>query len=186
MSMGRTKWAIAEGYIPATSHGPEPAMTSHETVCILNAGERDAHVAITVFYADRDPAGPYRVTVPARRTRHVRFNDLREPEPIPRDTDYASIVESDVPIRSWFSIRASIRVRRRTPSSPRWRSPQIDQRDRSAAGRPLRELGASRCAPSSTPTPRRSTSSPPSQPVIVAIPPPSAARAMASVGGSAG
>jgi hypothetical protein len=28
----------------------------------------------------------------------VRFNDLTEPEPIPRATDFASIVRSDVPI----------------------------------------------------------------------------------------
>jgi hypothetical protein len=55
-------------------------------------------VTITVFFADREPAGPYRVTVPARRTRHVRFNDLTDPEPIPRATDYASVIESDVPI----------------------------------------------------------------------------------------
>lgn len=73
-------------------------MTSHETVCILNASERDAHVAITVFFADREPAGPYRVVVPARRTRHLRFNDLDDPEPIPRDTDYSTVIESDVPI----------------------------------------------------------------------------------------
>src|SRR5690348_16343066 len=96
--IGSTRWAIAEGYIPAWSHGPEPQMTSHETVCLLNASDRDAHVEITVYYADRDPAGPYRVTVPAHRTRHVRFNDLEDPEPIPRDTDYASVIESDVPI----------------------------------------------------------------------------------------
>ena len=51
-----------------------------------------------MFFADREPAGPYRVTVPARRTKHVRFNDLSDPEPIPRDTDYASLIESDVPI----------------------------------------------------------------------------------------
>ncbi|HWO56533.1 MAG TPA: sensory rhodopsin transducer, partial [bacterium] len=44
------------------------------------------------------PAGPYEVTVPARRTRHIRFNDLKEPEPIPLDTDFASVIESDVPI----------------------------------------------------------------------------------------
>ena len=43
-------------------------------------------------------AGPYHVTVPARRTKHVRFNDLTDPEPIPRATDYASVIESDVPI----------------------------------------------------------------------------------------
>lgn len=96
--IGATRWAIAEGYIPGASHGPEPQMTSHETVCLLNASSRDAHVEITVFYTDRDPAGPYRVTVPAKRTRHVRFNQLEEPEPIPRDTDYASVIESDVPI----------------------------------------------------------------------------------------
>ncbi len=52
----------------------------------------------TVWAIDRDPVGPYRVVVPARRTRHQRFNDLDDPQPIPRDTDYASVIESDVPI----------------------------------------------------------------------------------------
>lgn len=97
-SIGRRRWAIAEGWIPSYSNGPEPQMTSHETACLLNAGDVDANVTITVFYADREPAGPYRVVVPARRTRHVRFNDLSDPEPIPRATDYASVVESDVPL----------------------------------------------------------------------------------------
>ncbi len=98
MTIGRRRWAIAEGYIPGSSHGPEPQMTSHETVSILNAGDAEAHVTITVYFADRDPVGPYRVTVDARRTKHVRFNDLREPAPIPRETEYASVIESNVPI----------------------------------------------------------------------------------------
>jgi len=98
VAIGRTRWAIAEGYIPPHSHGPEPQMLSHETACLLNAGDRDAHVQITVFFKDREPAGPYEVTVPARRTLHVRFNDLTDPEPIPRGTDYASLIESDEPI----------------------------------------------------------------------------------------
>ncbi len=96
--IGRRRWAIAEGYIPRGSHGPEPEMLSHETACLLNAGDTDAHVAITLYFTDRDPVGPYRVTVPARRTKHVRFNDLRDPEPVPRGTDYASVLVSDVPI----------------------------------------------------------------------------------------
>jgi hypothetical protein len=97
-SIGAKRWAIAEGYIPGWSNGPEPQFTSHETVCILNAADIDAHVAITIFYADREPAGPYEVVVPARRTRHVRFNDLQKPERIPTDTDFASVIESDIPI----------------------------------------------------------------------------------------
>ena len=96
--LGRRRWAIPEGYIPGTSTGPAPAMTSHESVCILNANNQDAHVAIHLYFTDRDPVGPYDLVVPARRTEHLRFNDLSDPAPVPRDTDYASVIESDVPI----------------------------------------------------------------------------------------
>jgi hypothetical protein len=96
--IGRTRWAIAEGYIPSQSSFSDRALISHETACILNAGDLDAHVAIMLFFADREPVGPYRVTVGARRTLHLRFNDLRDPAPVPRDTDYSSVFESDVPI----------------------------------------------------------------------------------------
>ena len=97
-AIGKKRWAIAEGYIPPGSTGSGRAMESHETACMLNAGDSDAHVAITIFFKDREPAGPYRVTVQARRTLHLRFNDLKDPEAIPHGTDYASVIESDVPI----------------------------------------------------------------------------------------
>lgn len=97
-SVGKREWVIAEGYIPAYSHGPEPEMTSHETACILNAGDQDADVDITIYFTNREPLGPYRITVGARRTLHQRFNDLRDPEPIPRATPYASVITSNVPI----------------------------------------------------------------------------------------
>ena len=96
--IGAREWVIAEGYIPPESHGPQPQMLSHETVCLLNTSDEDASVEITIYYKDREPVGPYKLTVPARRTRHVRFNDLKDPEPVPRDTDYSSVIRSDVPI----------------------------------------------------------------------------------------
>ena len=98
MMIGRKRWAIAEGWIPGWSHGPEPEMLSHETACILNANPVDAHLEITIYFSNRGPAGPYRITVPALRTLHQRFNDLTDPEPIPKMTDYASTIVSDVPI----------------------------------------------------------------------------------------
>jgi len=97
-AIGARVWAIAEGYIPAWSNGPEPEFTSHETACILNTNDSDAHVEITIYFSDRDPVGPYRITVGARRTKHVRFNDLSDPEQIPRGTDYSSVIVSDVPV----------------------------------------------------------------------------------------
>jgi hypothetical protein len=96
--IGHRRWAIAEGYIPGWSNGPEPQLTSHESACLLNVSDEEAHVELTVFFSDREPVGPYRITVPPRRTKHVRFNELEEPEPVPLDTDYASVIESDVPI----------------------------------------------------------------------------------------
>src|SRR5262249_21698453 len=62
-TIGQTHWAIAEGYIPSQSSFTDPALISHETACILNAGDTPAHIRITVFFADRDPVGPYLVTV---------------------------------------------------------------------------------------------------------------------------
>jgi hypothetical protein len=97
-AIGRTAWVIADGYIPATSNGPEPEMVSHESFCVLNTGDSPAHVEVLVYYADREPVGPYRVEVAPRRTRHVRFNDLIDPEALPLGTEYAAVVQSDVPV----------------------------------------------------------------------------------------
>jgi hypothetical protein len=97
-SIGRKRWAIAEGYIPSESSFTDRTLISHETACILNPGDQEANVSITIFFADREPVGPYRLTVAARRTLHLRFNDLKQPEIVPRDTDYSSVFESDVPI----------------------------------------------------------------------------------------
>lgn len=80
---------IPEGYIPAdsTNDGGDSRFVSHETACLLNANDSEAELTITIIYfSDREPSGPYRLTVPARRTPHLRFNDLRDPEMIPRDT----------------------------------------------------------------------------------------------------
>ena len=96
--IGHSIWAIAEGYIPSGGLSGDDALVSHETACILNTSDRPANVRLTLFFANRPPVGPYRITVPAQRTLHLRFNDLRDPEPVPRDTDYASLFEADVPV----------------------------------------------------------------------------------------
>ena len=95
-SLGATTWVIPEGYIPSRGLDDE-ALKSHETFCVLNAGNTDAHLEITLYFSDRDPVGPYWKDVPARRTRHIRANDLTDPD-VPRDTDYATVIVSDVPV----------------------------------------------------------------------------------------
>jgi len=97
-NIGRRIWAIPEGYIPSGSVSQAHDLVSHEAACILNATDEAAEITLTLFFEDRDPAGPYHVHVGARRTLHLRFNDLTDPERVPRDTSYASVFESSVPI----------------------------------------------------------------------------------------
>ncbi len=97
-NIGRRTWAIAEGYIPPDSPTKSREMLSHETVCILNAGDSAARVEITVYFANREPVGPYTFDVGARRTRHLRFNEFKDPAPIPTNTDFSSVIASNVPI----------------------------------------------------------------------------------------
>jgi hypothetical protein len=97
-TVGRKTWAIAEGSIPAWSHGPTPEFLSHEAFCILNVTDEEARVELTIYYADREPVGPYVFQIGARRTHHFRFNNLTDPAPVPLGTSYASLFESNVPI----------------------------------------------------------------------------------------
>ena len=89
MNTGHKRWTISNGWIPPIGD---------ETVAFLNVSPEEAHIQIFIYYSNRDPVGPYRLTLPAKRIRQVRFNCLTDPEPIPRATDYAGTVDSDVPI----------------------------------------------------------------------------------------
>src|SRR5512138_2466592 len=96
--VGERTWVIAEGFLPPRGAPRGRALESHEAACVLNAGDREAHLRIVVFFADREPAGPYHVDVPARRTLHLRFDDLADPEPVPRGVDFASVIFADRPV----------------------------------------------------------------------------------------
>lgn len=98
MAIGKKIWAIPEGYIPARSNGKAPEFTSHETACILNTNKTVAHITLTIYFANRPPAGPYQLEVSAERTLHLRFNNLTQPEAIPLGTDYSSVFIADVPV----------------------------------------------------------------------------------------
>jgi hypothetical protein len=98
MIAGAKRWFLAGGHIPVESRGPEPACTSRDELSFLNATSRDAAVALTLFYSDRPPVGPYRIEIAAHRQRTVRVNDLVDPLPVPLGVDYGLVIVSSVPI----------------------------------------------------------------------------------------
>ena len=50
------------------------------------------------YYQDTEPVGPYRLLVGARRIRHVRVNDLIDPEAVRLDRPYGCVLRSPVPV----------------------------------------------------------------------------------------
>ena len=97
MSIGRKQWAIAEGYIPPYSHGPSPQMTSHEA-CASSMRATKQHISKSSSFTKPEIPSVYGFDVRPRRSRHLRFNNFEDPEPIPTDTPFSSVITSNVPI----------------------------------------------------------------------------------------
>lgn len=72
VSGGMRVWYVPDGFIPPDSTGGHQ---SHEAICLLNVHDEDATVTATFYFEDREPIDA-RFVVPARRTRHVRTDDV--------------------------------------------------------------------------------------------------------------
>ncbi|HEX5594890.1 MAG TPA: sensory rhodopsin transducer [Micromonosporaceae bacterium] len=107
--IGHRVWALSGGHIPYPSNGAEPQFTSFDQLCLLNTGEQPAEVTLTIYYVDQEPVGPYQFTVAANRVRHIRFNDLIDPEAIRLDRPFGAVLRSPVPIVVQF-LRQDTRI----------------------------------------------------------------------------
>jgi hypothetical protein len=85
-ALGARRWLIPDGYLP---QGTADGFDSHEAICMLNTGGQDAELTVTVCLEDAPPLGPFRATVPAQRTRHLRTDQL--------ETDAGERVPHEVP-----------------------------------------------------------------------------------------
>ena len=105
------KKLIPDCYWPGANHG---SYVSHESICVLNTGERPAKMTLTLYFEDREPLAGFTVTVPARRTRHIRMDALVSPrgDRVPRDTPYCSRATRTSPCSTpaWTPRRASLHL----------------------------------------------------------------------------
>lgn len=100
---GMKRWYIPDAYLPSSGLGEK--WEGHESVCVLNVGQIDAHLLFTLFFEDRSPIENIRVTVKARSNRHV---GMHKPEQlggveVPRDVPYGIAIESDAPVIVQYS-----------------------------------------------------------------------------------
>ncbi len=91
---GHTRWYFPDGDLPPHGDG-EPH--GHESLLILNAGDVNAQVILTIYFTDREPciAGP--LSVNARRVRCIRLDEPVTDFQIPFG-QYALRVEASEPV----------------------------------------------------------------------------------------
>jgi len=100
---GECAWYIPDGYFPPTS---SPGVyTSHESVCVLNAGMEDAHLKLTLYFEDREPMKDFTAVCKAERTNHIRMDRLKDAggNGVPMGVPYAIMLESDRPVIVQYS-----------------------------------------------------------------------------------
>lgn len=95
--VGKYSWYIPDGFMNATANG---GFESHEAACVLNMNAEDALVTLTFYFEDREPLEGFRVTVPGKRTKHIRFDwiENEQGEKVPHGVPYAVTVMSTLPV----------------------------------------------------------------------------------------
>lgn len=100
---GSCEWFIPDCYWPeVTTPGH---YVSHEAICVLNTGDADANISITLYFEDAEPRTGFTATCPARRTHHIRLDKLLDAggRHIPTGVPYAIALSSSVPVYAQYS-----------------------------------------------------------------------------------
>ncbi|GHV14599.1 hypothetical protein FACS1894219_10800 [Clostridia bacterium] len=99
---GKKTWLIPDTYLQSVSKN---GGLSHEAICVLNTSDTDAKIKLTLFFEDREFRDDFESFCDARKTHHIRLDKIRSKggEPIPHDTPYAILIESNVEIVVQYS-----------------------------------------------------------------------------------
>ena len=99
---GKKTWLIPDTFLDSVSKN---GSVSHEAICVINTSDVDADIKLTLFFEDREARTDFSSHCPAMRTHHIRMDKLRnaDGQPIPRDTPYAVLLESNTPLVVQYS-----------------------------------------------------------------------------------
>lgn len=95
--LGQKRWIIPDGFLPERSNGD---FVSHEAICVLNIGEKDANLKISIYFEDCGPMEDFIAICGAKRTNHIRLDQIQDQlgQKIPIGVPYAIKIDSDEPI----------------------------------------------------------------------------------------
>lgn len=94
---GKKSWYIPDCELPEEGEG---VLKGHESVIVLNTGDTDAKLEVTLYFADRDAHKGITWQVGAEKVRCFRMNELSDMcgYEVPKNTQYAMRIVSSVPV----------------------------------------------------------------------------------------
>jgi hypothetical protein len=101
--VGAKTWFVPDCYYPGVTNGK--VYISHEAICVLNTGDIDAEIKITLYFEDRDKVEGFVAECKAERTNHIRLDKIRDGKGngIPMGVPYAIMLESNTEIIAQYS-----------------------------------------------------------------------------------
>jgi hypothetical protein len=108
---GKKVWFIPDAYY--AEHSTEAPYISHESVCVLNPGDREARIDIILFYEDREPLEGFFARCGGKRTNHIRLDKIRNEEEAVCRRGFLTPYTSKAQKMLYASIRGWIRRRYR-------------------------------------------------------------------------
>ena len=100
---GKTEWLVPDCYWPeVTTPGH---YVSHEAICVVNTGDKDAEIDLTLYFEDQDPIKGFKAVCGAERTNHIRLDKIVDANGnhIPMGKPYAIWAVSSVPVVMQYS-----------------------------------------------------------------------------------
>jgi len=94
--LGKRLWVFPDTELPPAG---DSLLKGHESIIILNMGDRPAKVSMTLYFTDKDPVRLPALVVGAQRVRCLRMDKESDIGfKIPLETQYAVRLLSDRPV----------------------------------------------------------------------------------------
>ncbi|MDY2880670.1 MAG: sensory rhodopsin transducer [Candidatus Borkfalkiaceae bacterium] len=97
MAVGKKEWIVPDCELPREGEGE---LKGHESVIVVNDGERKAEIRVRLYFTDKEPYEGILWEVEPQRVRCFRMNDVKDMcgYVVPLETQYAMKLESSEPI----------------------------------------------------------------------------------------
>lgn len=100
---GKNVWIFPDGELPVPDSNSK--LVAHEALMILNTSDKDANMKLSFYFEDKGPVEDVLVKVKNKRVKCIRMDHPDEIGGVnlPKRTQYALRVESDIKVTATFS-----------------------------------------------------------------------------------